>query len=589
MRSRATTLSAARVRRRVGAVARAARRGEAPPVVGVVDDVSPNELAGWLRLPQRSDPVLVELHLGGLVVTWTYTSPQHPGDQRARPRDRRRAARAWQDNRFHAPGRARRTAAGEIHTFSFRLQELWPYARRNTRISVRVDGQPLPIAGHGMYLSPPVDGAHAPKDLRRLLESGYVLNQRGKLALSKSKDVAWQRGVTRLHERVRAVLSDEHGLDVFLMYGSLLGAVREGGPIGHDDDLDVAYLSGHGEASAVAEEMERVALTLIHHGFDVAALPTHLHITFPDDDMSRRIDLFNCYFDDAGALSFPFGVAGTSPYTRDEWQGLERMTFLGDQAFVPASPERFLDHVYGDDWQRPRPGFRWSRSRTRAAQDARLGEERRTRVHWANFYSRHGFEQGSTFSSFVLERTDLPQDVLEIGCGDGRDACALGSAGRRVLALDASAEGVDRARAHAERLGLGQAVTFAVCDAGDRSALRDHIEELRRRVDGPITCYMRFFLHAIPDDVQDGLLQTLHECAHPGDALAVEFRTVADERTKKAHGEHFRRYVDAERLRDELQERHGFTVDHFEEGRGLSPYGDEDPVLCRIVAHRAAG
>ncbi len=567
-------------------VARVARTGSTEPVIGVVDEVQRNLLAGWLWLPRGSDPVLVTVRMGGMLVTHTYSAPQQPAAERRGPAPFPGRRRAWASGTFPTqPDPLLRADRGEVHTFSFKLAAIWDYARRSTKVRVLVNGRPLPIAAHGLYLSPPVNGTHSPRALRELFDSGYVLNQRGRLTLSKSLDLEWQREVSALYARVRAVLAEEHGLDVFLVYGSLLGAVREGGPIGHDDDLDAAYLSNLHEGPAVAHELTAVVLSLIRHGLRVEALPTHLHITDADDP-GHRIDLFHCYFDAAGDFAIPWGVAGTSSFTRDHWDGLTTTTFLGQEVLVPAAREELLTHLYGDDWRRPRPGFSWARARTRAAEDGRLRVEDVTRLHWADFYSRHEFKQGSTFSEFVLQREDLPHDVLEFGCGDGRDACALAAAGRRVLGVDASAQGVERASMHAKERDLEASIRFAVCDVRDCSAVRRYVEEVRRDAEGPITFYMRFFLHAIPQEVQDGLLRTLDECSLPGDALAVEFRTTADRATKKVHGKHFRRYLDAEAVRVLLEETHGFTVSHFVERRGLSPFGDEDPVLCRIVAHR---
>ena len=587
MPPRHNKVRASAVARRLKVVARVVREGSTGPVTGVVDEVRHNVLAGWVCLPRGSDPVLVELRMGGMLVTQTYTTLQQPGAGRRAPTSPAGSRQAKASGAFEAlPGSLRRADEGEIHTFSFKVAAIWPYARRSTKVRVSVDGRPLPIAGHGLYLSPPVDGTSSPQALRELFERGHVLNQRGRLVLRNSLDLAWQREVSTLYARVRAVLAEAHGLDVFLMYGSLLGAVREGGPIGHDDDLDAAYLSDLHEGPAVARELTAVVLTLIRHGLRVEALPTHLHITDADDP-GHRIDLFHCYFDAAGEFAVPWGVAGTSSFTEDDWEGLTTTTFLGHEVLVPAAGEALLTHLYGDDWRRPRAGFTWGRARTRAAESGRLSVEDLTRLHWADFYSRHHDAQGSRFAEFVVQREDLPHDVLELGCGDGRDACALAAAGRRVLGVDASAEGVQQARMRAQERGVGRNLRFSVCDVRDHSAVRQHVEDLRGDVTRPITVYMRFFLHAIPQEVQDGLLRTLDECLLPGDALAVEFRTTADRTTTKVHGKHFRRFLDAEAMRAELERSHGFTVSYFVESRGLSPFGDEDPVLCRIVAHRA--
>jgi hypothetical protein len=247
------------VGRRLKAVARVVRSRSTEPVIGVVDEVRRQLLAGWVWLPRGSDPVKVELLMGGMLVTTTYTTPQPAvGRRRRAPAGRRGQAQV--SGPFRAPpGSLRHADGGEIHTFSFRLAALWSYARRSTRVRVRVNGRPLPIASHGMYVSPPVDGTHSPQALAELLDRGYVLNQRGQLALPKTLDLEWQHAVSRLYARIRAVLAEEHGLDVFLVYGSLLGAVREGGPIGHDDDLDVAYVSDLQEGPAAADELARVA------------------------------------------------------------------------------------------------------------------------------------------------------------------------------------------------------------------------------------------------------------------------------------------------------------------------------------------
>jgi hypothetical protein len=145
---------------------------------------------------------------------------------------------------------------------------------------------------------------------------------------------------------------------------------------------------------------------------------------------------------------------------------------------------------------------------------------------------------------------------------------------------------VAHATARAEELAVDRRVSFLACDVSDRTALRRHLEEFCRAGQGPIGFYLRFFLHAIPEHVQEDLLTTIDAVARPGDLLLAEFRTTGDEQAPKAHGKHYRRFLDAAGFRDELQGRFRFEVDHFVEGSGLSPYGEEDPVLCRVVARR---
>ena len=58
---------------------------------------------------------------------------------------------------------------------------------------------------------------------------------------------------------------------------------------------------------------------------------------------------------------------------------------------------------------------------------------------------------------------DLPDPVLECGCGVGDNALALAARGRRVTAVDASPAAIEQCRDKASRRGLD--VTFQVADA----------------------------------------------------------------------------------------------------------------------------
>ena len=99
--------------------------------------------------------------------------------------------------------------------------------------------------------------------------------------------------------------------------------------------------------------------------------------------------------------------------------------------------------------------------------------------------------------------------------------------------------------------------------------------------------YMRFFLHAISEDVQERLLAAIDAHARPGDYFAAEFRTDKDETTSHVHTKHYRRFQNAAEFSARLAGLR-FDILHEEEGTGLSPYKGEDPVLYRVVARRPA-
>jgi hypothetical protein len=527
-------------------------------VAGVVERFTRREVTGWVAVTPDTSPVRVDLVVGDLVLASTYAT--------------------------HGPRSAgTRNGREEVRAFAFRVRDMWPFLARFTQVTVQVDGNRLPIAGHGMNVRPRRNGERTLDELRTLLDSGHVLTHHGRIQLSRRLDSEWQDGVMDLYTRVRAVLHEDFGLEAFLCYGTLLGAVREGGYLDHDADFDTAYVSRRTSAAEATAELVDVALALVRHGFHVEAHPAKLRIS--DRGGSHRIDLFHTYFDVEAVLRLPFGVAGTATITDAEWKGVQEVEWPGGKALLPVNAEQLAEHIYGEDWRVPKQGFVWRLDKTASAPEAELTTEQRTKIYWASFYAQTHYTSGSTFFEFVSGWEGIPDNVIDIGCGDGRDSCAFGATGRHVLGVDQSPVGIENASQQAEKRGLAERVSFRTCDVADVADLGRAMDEITQRTEGPVAFYMRFFLHAIPEGVQRGLMHAIDTHARPGDYLVAEFRTDKDAENTKVHTKHYRRFQNAEAFRASLGE-HGFEVLHFEENSGLSPYKGEDPVLCRAVARR---
>lgn len=568
------------------------------PLDGVVEQFSRQLAVGWVSVPTGAAPVKVTLHLGPLQVAATYATPGDAlsgfnsvlrgkalaGEDEPPDASTGRLDHPWQMPNVRSPEDDRRNSLREMRTFSFRLHGIWSWVKKHDEITVQANGRPLPIYGHGMFLSPPKSGRRSVDELRAKLEQGHLFSQTGTLQLSKKLDVEWQRRVMDMYQQVRRVVADEFGYDVFFIYGTLLGAVREGGYIGHDIDFDAAFVSDRRRGKGAARELVQIGLLLVERGMHVQCMATALHIHDPADP-SARIDLFHTFFDRDGMLSFPFGVAGTSVVRREEWQGTREIDFPGGRGLVPVNAEDVVRLLYGDDWRRPKPGFNWNLDRTDSAKGGRVPSDEREKVYWANFYATMEYTEGSTFFEFVNAQPDIPQRVLDIGCGDGRDSCAFGAAGRSVVGLDRSAVGIEHAGNHASANNVGDKVAFEVCDVSDAEAVGSLFAA--RIPDGePVMFYLRFFLHSIPEGVQDSLMSSIRDHARPGDVFAAEFRSDRDEENSKVHGKHYRRFQNGAEFGARLTSDYGFTLVHEEENTGLSPYQGEDPVLYRVIARR---
>jgi SAM-dependent methyltransferase len=526
-----------------------------PPAVeriGVVEEFTESGLAGWVMVPDPAARVRVTLQLDDLPVAATW-----------------------------ATGEITRNGTGVARGFRLALRDIWTYVGPQHRLTVRADGVPLPIVGHGMHLVPDSTGDHNPVTLRKRLDSGFVFSRLGALQLSKQHDHPWQRRMLGCYTDLRYALANA-GYDVFAMYGSLLGAAREKGFIGHDDDFDVAILARGRTAAQACAELKQIAFALIDAGFDVRPRMSALHVHQLSSRV--RIDIFHLYFDSAGVLRFPFGAAGEKEFRIEQWDGVVEVPFGVGRVLVPANTEALAETIYGTHWRVPSPGFNWDSERRVRATDALLPLEDREEIYWANFYARTEYNSGSTFFEAVNARPDVPAHVIDIGCGDGRDSYAFAAAGRTVTGLDRSHIGLRHAGKKAADMGMDR-VDFMACDVADGAGLRAVLNDVLARAGGELVLfYARFFLHSIPTQVQDMLMDAVRDLARPGDMFAAEFRTTADRGLPKVHEKHYRRFQDGPTFGAALRERYGFDVRFEVESAGLSPYGVEDPVLYRVVA-----
>lgn len=157
----------------------------------------------------------------------------------------------------------------------------------------------------------------------------------------------------------------------------------------------------------------------------------------------------------------------------------------------------------------------------------------------------------SSFATWCLP--SITGDLVDLGCGNGRDLYFFKSKGIRAHGVDASNE--------------------------DLFIVKQDVGTYMKQNPSPQNVYTRFFWHAIERDLQLEILDWATG------RIFIEARTTKD-KPQNVIGKHKRHPVDENRLKRDLTER-GYTIIQWVSGIDMAPYKDENPHLVRVIADRS--
>ncbi|MPZ65621.1 MAG: methyltransferase domain-containing protein [Pseudonocardiaceae bacterium] len=394
--------------------------------------------------------------------------------------------------------------------------------------------------------------------------------------------------------RTLRVLNEDCGVPGFMAYGTLLGAVRDGHFIGHDTDMDVAYLSDHTKPVDAALESFRLERIFRRNGWHTVRDSAGLFKVFITESAGtvRHVDIFSSFFCDGLYHLVPFvsTAFSTTGLSRETLLPLGEVELEGRDLPAPADCATLLAATYGEDWKVPNPAFHYELPRSVKRRVA-AGWYRNYLAHrrrWVSFYEDGGGdavpEGPSAFARWTGCREGRDALIVDVGCGTGRDAMWFARHGHGSLGLDYAPPGFGPARATAEHEGLPVSFeNFNLYNVRNVLAVGTRLAHDSR----PRIVYGRFVVHALEAEARQNLWRLAQLTLRGGGRLYLEFRTPLDSSTEHAFGERYRNYVDPDLVVREIGQRGG-RIEYRTEGRGMAPHGNEDPHVCRLVASWSA-
>ncbi|MGH2305452.1 class I SAM-dependent methyltransferase [Campylobacter taeniopygiae] len=201
--------------------------------------------------------------------------------------------------------------------------------------------------------------------------------------------------------------------------------------------------------------------------------------------------------------------------------------------------------------------------------------------YWTTFYSKNQkpFEH-SSFAAFCLEYFKKDFFILELGCGNGRDALFFSKKGYKVKALDLCEDEI-------KFLNKGYKSENLEFYCADFCNFLDD-----KKYDG---IYSRFTLHSISKEQQDNLFKNIPELLKEKGIFCIEARgkknSLFGKGERIASGEedcfifeeHFRRFLDFDELKQSVKDL-GLKILYAKEDKGFAPFKNEDDYFIRLIA-----
>ena len=204
--------------------------------------------------------------------------------------------------------------------------------------------------------------------------------------------------------------------------------------------------------------------------------------------------------------------------------------------------------------------------------------------YWKNIYSKQSEgEQPSLFARSIADTLFIEgKQLIELGCGNGRDAIFFANANARVMAIDQCENIIEMLNLRFQKIDNLQfkCLDFTCLDDNSNYDI----------------VYSRFTLHSISKAQEERVLQWAYHNLNPNGKLCIEVRgqkneifqvgtPVDGEPDAFIFNDHYRRFIHFESFCEKLKSL-GFGLDYAKEDKGFAPYNGTDETYIRVIASK---
>ncbi len=202
--------------------------------------------------------------------------------------------------------------------------------------------------------------------------------------------------------------------------------------------------------------------------------------------------------------------------------------------------------------------------------------------YWNKYYKLKKTKLNpSNFARFInnfFKKKKL-NNLLEIGCGDGRDSFYFSQKLKKIISIDKSREAIKKNTLLLKKKKIKNLLFFS----------KDITKIKKLRFNEFDILYARFFLHTINLKDEDKLLTILKKRLKVNTYICLEFRTIKDEMFNEGEKlsnheritDHYRRFINVKDFRNKVK--NDFKILYCVAKKGFSKYRKENPHLCRII------